>query len=100
MKKKGEFNKKYGHIAYLLFVPIDIPMLKAMMHFWDLSYHCFMFNEIDMVLMIEEYTKLLGMEVVPRDKVYYYELKKSPKRRLSTHGSAYQQVREAYEARQ
>ena len=33
MEKKDEFQCKYGNLAYLLFAPIDTPMLKAMLHF-------------------------------------------------------------------
>ena len=44
MDKKKEFQDKYGNLAYLLFVPVDTPMLKAMLHFWDPSYRCFTFN--------------------------------------------------------
>ncbi|TYH60878.1 hypothetical protein ES332_D07G010000v1 [Gossypium tomentosum] len=36
----------------------DGALLKVMVHFWDLIYKCFTFNEVDMVPTIEEYSTL------------------------------------------
>ncbi|MBA0846071.1 hypothetical protein Goarm_023217 [Gossypium armourianum] len=46
--KKTHFWEKYGDVAQLLFVKPDDAMLKAMVHFWDPTYRCFTFNEVDM----------------------------------------------------
>ena len=82
MDKKKEFQDKYGNLAYLLFVPVDTPMLKAMLHFWDPSYRCFTFNQHDMTPTIEEYEELLDMKNVAKDKVYIRD-GKGAKRQLS-----------------
>ena len=82
MKKKDEFQHKYGDMAYLLFVPIDTPMLKAMLHFWDPFYHCFTFNQHDLTPNIKEYDELLGMKVLVKGNVYFQDGKGS-KRQLS-----------------
>ncbi|MBA0711142.1 hypothetical protein Golax_010361 [Gossypium laxum] len=42
------FWEKYGDVAQLLFVKPDDDLLKAMVHFWDPTYRCFIFNEVDM----------------------------------------------------
>ncbi|MBA0723303.1 hypothetical protein Golax_003890 [Gossypium laxum] len=46
--KKTRFQDKYGNVAQLLFVKPDDALLKAMVHFWDPTYRCFTFNEVDM----------------------------------------------------
>ncbi|MBA0845716.1 hypothetical protein Goarm_023038 [Gossypium armourianum] len=57
--KKMHFQDKYGDVTQLLFVKPDDALLKAMVHFWDPTYRCFTFNEVDMVRTIEEYFTLL-----------------------------------------
>ncbi|MBA0620365.1 hypothetical protein Godav_006090 [Gossypium davidsonii] len=52
------FQDKYGDIAQLLFVKLDDALLKGMVRFWDPTYRCFTFNEVDMVLIIKEYSTL------------------------------------------
>ena len=39
------FEKKYGRIAHLIRMPVQISAVKALMHFWDPSYKCFTFRE-------------------------------------------------------
>ncbi|MBA0730412.1 hypothetical protein Golax_020580 [Gossypium laxum] len=46
--KKTRFWDKYGGVAQFLFVKPDDVLLKAMVHFWDPTYRCFTFNEVDM----------------------------------------------------
>ncbi|MBA0845721.1 hypothetical protein Goarm_023038 [Gossypium armourianum] len=46
--KKMHFQDKYGDVTQLLFVKPDDALLKAMVHFWDPTYRCFTFNEVDM----------------------------------------------------
>ena len=70
MEKKHEFQHKYRNLPYLLFVPIDTLMLKAMLHFLDPSYHCFTFNQHDVTLTIKVYDELLNIKNVVKDKVY------------------------------
>ena len=77
MDKKEEFQHKYGNLAYLLFVPINTPILKDMLHFWDLSYHYFTFNQHDMTPTIEEYNELLDIKNVAKDNVYIRDRKRA-----------------------
>ncbi|MBA0729410.1 hypothetical protein Golax_000040 [Gossypium laxum] len=54
--KKMHFRDKYGNVAQLLFVKLNDALLKAMVRFWDPTYRCFTFNEVDMIPTIEEYS--------------------------------------------
>ena len=83
MMRHADFNEKYIDIAHLLFIPLYTQMLKAMLHFWDPSYHCFTFRQFDLAPTIEEYAKLLNRENLPEDKVYCCDQKRTPKGTLS-----------------
>ncbi|MBA0846068.1 hypothetical protein Goarm_023217 [Gossypium armourianum] len=72
--KKTHFWEKYGDVAQLLFVKPDDAMLKAMVHFWDPTYRCFTFNEVDMVPTIDEYSTLLYYDF--RDPLKILEAKR------------------------
>ncbi|TYH67235.1 hypothetical protein ES332_D06G174900v1 [Gossypium tomentosum] len=69
--KKTQFRDKYGNVAQLLFVKPDNALLKAMVRFWDPTYRCFMFNEVDMVPTIEEYSTLLHYDFKDPLKIYW-----------------------------
>ncbi|MFQ6664053.1 hypothetical protein Gotur_031290 [Gossypium turneri] len=45
-------------------------LLKAMVHFWDPTYRCFTFNEVDMIPTIEEYSTLFHYDF--RDPLRIY----------------------------
>ena len=77
MKKKDKFQAKYNNIVYLLFILIDTPMLKAMLHFQDPSYCCFTFNQLGMTPTIEDYDELLNIRNVVKDKVYFQDGKQA-----------------------
>ncbi|MBA0759049.1 hypothetical protein Gotri_021987 [Gossypium trilobum] len=64
------FWDKYGNIAQLLFVKPDHALLKAMVRFWDPTYRCFTFNEVDMISTIEEYSTLFHYDF--RDPLRIY----------------------------
>ena len=68
--KKKKFRETYGDIASLISVPIEEPLLRAAMRFWDPSYRCFTFGKNDLVPTIEEYSVLIGLELQHPDKVY------------------------------
>ncbi|MBA0778108.1 hypothetical protein Gotri_006022, partial [Gossypium trilobum] len=46
-------------------------LLKAMVCFWDPTYRCFMFNEVDMVLTIKEYSTLLHYDFRDPLRIYW-----------------------------
>ncbi|MBA0662447.1 hypothetical protein Goklo_006566 [Gossypium klotzschianum] len=46
-------------------------MLKAMVHFRDPTYRCFTFNEVDMVLTIEEYSTILHYDFRDSFRLYW-----------------------------
>ncbi|MBA0822402.1 hypothetical protein Goarm_019207, partial [Gossypium armourianum] len=69
--KKTRFWDKYGDVAQLLFVKPDNALLKAMVRFWDPTYRCFTFNEVDMVSTIEEYSTLLHYDFRDLLRIYW-----------------------------
>ncbi|MBA0755789.1 hypothetical protein Gogos_019980 [Gossypium gossypioides] len=68
--KKTHFLDKYGNVTQLLFVKLDNSLLEAMVHFWDPTYRCFMFNEVDMVPTIEEDSTLLHYDFRDLLRIY------------------------------
>ncbi|MBA0730925.1 hypothetical protein Golax_025543, partial [Gossypium laxum] len=69
--KKMQFRDNFGDVAQLLFVESDNALLKAMVHFWDPTYRCFTFNEVDMVPTIEEYSALLHYDFRDLLRIYW-----------------------------
>ncbi|MBA0675424.1 hypothetical protein Goari_016970, partial [Gossypium aridum] len=65
--KKTRFQDKYGDVAQLLFVKPNNALLKAMVHFWDPTYRCFTFNEVDM--NVDFRGPLANLMGLPIDKV-------------------------------
>ena len=70
ISKKKRFRDIYGDIASLILVPVEEPLLRAVMRFWDPSYRCFTFGKNDLVPTVEEYSILIGVELQHPDKVY------------------------------
>ncbi|KAK8590888.1 hypothetical protein V6N13_030961 [Hibiscus sabdariffa] len=64
------FFSTYGDIAYLLYVPVDEPMLQALIRFWNPGYRCFTLNDKDLMPTVEEYTELLRVPNIIGDRVY------------------------------
>jgi hypothetical protein len=64
------FENKYGRIAHLIRMPVQISAVKALMHFWDPSYRCFTFGDIDMTPTLEEYAQILSFPYDPY-KAYF-----------------------------
>ena len=60
---KKRFHEIYGDMASFLSLPIEEPLLRAAMRFWDPSYRCFTFGKNDLVPTVEEYLVLIGIEL-------------------------------------
>lgn len=58
------FTEKYGGIASLLSVEVDVIFLRAALEFWDSSYRCFSSKEWDLTPTLEEYSALLNLPFV------------------------------------
>ena len=76
------FEVRYGRIAHLLKIPIQMSAIKALMYFWDPNYRCFTFGNIDMTPTIEEYAQILSFPHNPH-KVYFRQKIEKSKRSLS-----------------
>ncbi|KAL4376932.1 hypothetical protein GQ457_02G030970 [Hibiscus cannabinus] len=64
------FVDRYGDIAYLLYVQVNEPMLRALIKFWNPGYRCFTFNSIDLMPTVEEYSELLRVPNIIEDRIY------------------------------
>ncbi|KAG8482722.1 hypothetical protein CXB51_024164 [Gossypium anomalum] len=72
---RGIFTERYGDIAHLITIRVDEQLIQAMVRFWDPAYQCFIFNQEDMTLTIEEYAALLRIDNVQFGKIYVKEPK-------------------------
>jgi len=54
------FEKMYEKITHLKKIPVWISVVKASLHFWDPNYKCSTFKDIDMTLIITDYTQILN----------------------------------------
>ncbi|KAL4295334.1 hypothetical protein GQ457_12G014280 [Hibiscus cannabinus] len=64
------FVDRYGDIAYLLYVQVNEPMLRALIKFWNPGYRCFTLNNIDLMPTVEEYSELLRVPNIIEDRIY------------------------------
>ena len=71
LRKKRTFKDKYGDIALLLPIEVDVQLIKAIMPYWDPSYQCFPFNYEDMTPTIKKYSKLLRIKPSNLDKIFW-----------------------------
>ncbi|KAJ9175375.1 hypothetical protein P3X46_013938 [Hevea brasiliensis] len=69
---KVQFEEKYGRIATLMQVKVQIPALKAMLSVWNPKYGVFSFNDIDTVPTMEEYQALLGIPYSLQNRIYLH----------------------------
>ena len=70
ISEKKKFRETYGDITSLISVPIEEPVLRAALRFWDPSYRCITFCKKDLVSTIEEYSVLIGVNLQCPNKVY------------------------------
>ncbi|KAG8480021.1 hypothetical protein CXB51_025177 [Gossypium anomalum] len=67
---KQLFYQNYGDISYLLDVRVDKHLFQALAQFWNSTYKCFTFGDVDLVPTIEEYTSLLRCPKIQVRKTY------------------------------
>ena len=80
-ERQDAFTAKYGDIALLLPIEVDEQFLKAIILFWDPSYRCFTFNQVDLTPIVEEYSALLRISPPNPNKVFWKKAKKVPFRK-------------------
>ncbi|KAL1173981.1 hypothetical protein V6Z11_A05G449100 [Gossypium hirsutum] len=64
------FFQTYGDLSYLLDIKVDKHLFRAMVQFWNPTYSCFTFGEVDVVPTLEEYTTLLRCLRIQGNKAY------------------------------
>ncbi|KAG8480298.1 hypothetical protein CXB51_024698 [Gossypium anomalum] len=67
---KQLFYGNYGDLPYLLDVQVDERLFRALAQFWNPTYSCFTFGEVDLVPTVEEYTALLRCPKFQVDRIY------------------------------
>ncbi|KAL1086162.1 hypothetical protein V6Z11_D08G098600 [Gossypium hirsutum] len=67
---RQSFYDNYGDLPYLLDVEIDKHLFRALAQFWNPTYSCFTFGNVDLVPTIEEYVALLRCSKFQVDRVY------------------------------
>ncbi|KAL1144237.1 hypothetical protein V6Z11_A11G216500 [Gossypium hirsutum] len=67
---KQLFYHNYGDIPYLLDIKVDKHLFRVIAQFWNSSYNCFTFGEVDLVPTVEIYTTLLRCPKVQVRKAY------------------------------
>ena len=70
ISKRQKFYETCDDIASLILVPFEEPVFQEALRSWDPSYQCFTFGKEDLVLTIEEYLVLIGVDLQCSDKVY------------------------------
>ncbi|MFQ6665231.1 hypothetical protein Gotur_032033, partial [Gossypium turneri] len=60
----------YGDLPYLLDIKVDKHLFRTLAQFWNLTYSCFTFGRVDLVLTVEEYMALLCCSKIQVDKAY------------------------------
>ena len=64
-------------------VPVEEPLLRVAMRFWDPSYRCFTFGKNNLVPIVEEYSVLIGVELQHPDKAYNQKPRKGWRKALA-----------------
>ncbi|KAK5836617.1 hypothetical protein PVK06_012412 [Gossypium arboreum] len=67
---KQSFYGNYRDLPHLLDIQIDEHLFQALAQFWNPSYNCFTFGEVDLVPTVEEYTALLRCPRFLCDRIY------------------------------
>ena len=73
--EKKKFREIYGDITSLISMPVEEPLLRTAMRFYDPSYKCFTFGKNDLVSTVEEYSVLIRVELQHLEKVYNQKLR-------------------------
>ncbi|KAK5825419.1 hypothetical protein PVK06_020251 [Gossypium arboreum] len=69
-KVKKLFYSNYGDLPYPLDIKVDKHLLRALTQFWNPTYSCFTFGNVDLVPTVEEYIALLRCPKIQADRAY------------------------------
>ncbi len=69
---KAQFEEKYGRIAPLMRVKVQVPVLKAILSVWNPKYGVFSFNDIDTTPTMEEYQAFLEIPYAVQNRIYLH----------------------------
>ncbi|KAI4351381.1 hypothetical protein L6164_005751 [Bauhinia variegata] len=69
---KAPLFEEYSKLLDLLNIEVQRLALLMGMYYWDPSYRCFTFNDIDLTPTLEKYGHMLGMPMKKQSSVYTY----------------------------
>ena len=75
--ESSPFTKRHGRLLSLVTSSFEEDMMSVLFQFFDLAHHCFTFPYYQLVPMIEELSKLLGVPIL--DQTPFIGLEKVPK---------------------
>ena len=55
------FIRRHGYLLSLITSKLDEEMMSVLVQFYDLLYHCFTFQDYQLVPTLEEFSELLGI---------------------------------------
>ncbi|KAL4281647.1 hypothetical protein GQ457_03G000030 [Hibiscus cannabinus] len=67
---EGPFLTRVWDITLLLHVQVNRELFRVMTQFWNPTYNCFTFGNVDMMPTIEEYEALVYCPKIQKDKIY------------------------------
>ena len=58
------FIRRHGHLLSLVTSKLDEQMMSVLVQFYDPLYHCFTFQDYQLVPTLEEFSDLLGISIL------------------------------------
>ena len=64
MPDTTSFLRRHGYLLSLVTSKLDEQMMSVLVQFYDLLYHCFTFQDYQLVPTLEEFSELLGISIL------------------------------------
>ena len=74
--ESSPFNKIFGHLLSLVTTGFDEGLMSVLFQFFDPKHHCFTFPDYQLVPMLEEFSKLLGLPIL--EQIPFIGLEQDP----------------------
>lgn len=77
LKNLGHFRNRYGRLLDILKTDVDEGLINTFIQFYDPVYHCFTFQDYQILPTLEEYSYWVGLPIL--DEVPFPGLERTPK---------------------
>ena len=81
--ESSKLTKRHGHLLSLVTSGFEEDMMSVLFQFFDPAHHCFTFPDYQLVPIMEEFSKLLGIHVL--DWTPFNGLEKDPQPAAALH---------------